>query len=153
MKAATLKLLAIAGIVIATVPEASYAQQVFDCDARAFATSIVEPWEENSRQFANGAVRVILTNTNLPENRGQYIVVVSPPYNAAGAPQCRVVGKSSIEGFTKTEFAELESSYDPAIGLVISVPVQRLDGDGELLNELLVFTLNQQSGQVAALLR
>ena len=52
------------------VASASSAQTAFPCDWQARADAIVEPWEENSKTFANGAVRVALLDTIEPAGMG-----------------------------------------------------------------------------------
>ena len=82
------------------------AQQARLCDWQASAQALVEPWNENTRVFANGNVRV------------------------AGL-----------------SFDALSSNYDPAIGLIFTLPVQvdAVDG-GASRAGLSRITFNQSTG-------
>ena len=52
-------------LVLASAAHAS-AQSVEDCDWRASAQALIEPWEDNTRTFANGDVRLAVTDTIEP---------------------------------------------------------------------------------------
>ncbi|WP_341368285.1 hypothetical protein [Yoonia sp. BS5-3] len=54
------------------------AQEAIPCDWQASAQHLVEPWEENSRTFANGDVRVAALDTIEPAAGFAYLMVLSP---------------------------------------------------------------------------
>ena len=57
------------------------AQQVRDCDWLASAWNLAEPWEENTRTFANGAVRLALLDAIEPGAVPFHLLVLSPPWD------------------------------------------------------------------------
>ncbi|GGE44011.1 hypothetical protein GCM10011360_34070 [Primorskyibacter flagellatus] len=124
------------------------AQQVEDCDWRASAGVIAEPWENNSRSFANGDVRLALLDAGEPAIGGYYILVLSPPRGELGDRQCRIVSYKSY-GFGRVTFKDLTADYDPAQGLRFRLPVRVVDEPtGAMLDRTLTFTLNQSSGEI-----
>lgn len=128
------------------------AQMAQPCDWIARADAIVEPWEDNTRTFANGDVRLALLDTIEPAAGAFHILILSPPYNELGDRQCMTLGMSSNIGFGGVDFAALDAGYDPATGLIFRFPVQIFDGDGAVPRGL-VFTLNQSTGAIGARLQ
>nr|WP_249200695.1 hypothetical protein [Thetidibacter halocola] len=129
------------------------AQEVQDCDDwAAGAQFLAEPWEENTRTFANGAVRVALIDTGEPAAGGYRILVLSPPYSQLGDRQCRMVGSGGM-GFAGVDFAALAARYDPTVGLILTLPATRFNGGtGDFEDGILRFTLNQATGAIGAML-
>ena len=103
------------------------AQSVGPCGWQTSAQALVEPWEQNSAQFANGEVRLAAIDTVEPAAAAAYLLVLSPPRNELGDRQCRLVGFSDQIGFAAIYFEELTSDYDPAIGLMFDLPVRIID--------------------------
>jgi hypothetical protein len=127
------------------------AQAVMPCDWQANAQALVEPWEETSRQFANGAVRVALLDTIEPAAGAFYLLVLSPPYDDVGGRQCKVIGAAPGIGFAGLDFGALASGYDPARGLTLQMPVTLfMPEDGTTRATLLNVTVNQSTGNVIA---
>ncbi len=127
------------------------AQEAFECDFPARADSLVEPWEENSRTFANGDVRLALLDTIEPAAGALHLLVLSPPYDEVGGRQCRTVSISEGIGFAGLDFATLEASYDPAVGLIFHVTASEYDPDtGGAYAKRLAITLNQSTGDIRA---
>lgn len=125
------------------------AQEVAECDWRSSAQAIVEPWEENTRLFANGAVRLALLDTVEPAAGAAHLLILSPPLNELGERQCRVVSFAEGVGYAAMYFSELEAGYDPAIGLIFTIPAQIYLPDSGFSNStLLTITLNQSSGVI-----
>ncbi len=121
------------------------AQSANPCDWQASAQAIVEPWEDNTRVYANGKVRIAAIDTIEPAAGAAYLLVLSPPYGETGERQCRVVGASAQIGFAGLDFDKLQAGYDAAVGLVFAVPVSILVDDA-FVKQVLVVTLNQSSG-------
>lgn len=121
------------------------ALSVEDCDWRTDMRFIAEPWEANTRTFANGAVRLVRIDTWEPAAMPFQIVVISPPYGELGWPQCRAIG-----AFAEIGFAALDAGYDPVAGLQFTVPVEEWVEDTVTRPRLLHFTLNQSTGAVTA---
>lgn len=126
------------------------AQQVTDCDWKARADAIAEPWDTNSRTFSNGAVRLALLDTIEPAAMPFHLLILSPPYDELGARQCVVVSHEGGMGFYDIDFAALDAAYDPAIGLIFDVPARIWISDGNILARRLHINLNQATGEVTA---
>jgi len=124
------------------------AQEAVPCDWPARADNIAEPWEENTRTFANGDVRLALLDTFEPAGAPFHILVMSPPYDELGLRQCRTVGLNGM-GFGGADFGSLEAGYDPAEGLVFTMAVKVYDG-ADFQPRTLRFTLNQATGAIGA---
>lgn len=123
------------------------AQSVGPCDWQSSAQALVEPWEETTRLFANGDVRLATLDTIEPAIGAAYLLVLSPPRDALGGRQCRVIGFTGQMGFAAIYFDQLTSRYDPAVGLMFSLPVQIVDAETSFSNSgLLLLTLNQSTG-------
>lgn len=130
------------------------AQSVETCEWQASAENLVEPWEENTLSFANGNVRLALLDTVEPAVGAFHILVLSPPFDELGGRQCRTIGMQPGIGFSGVNFQFLQSSYDPAVGLIFGVDVRRFDPDqGEFIPAYLRFTLNQSSGVIGVIVQ
>jgi len=108
------------------------AQVVVDCDAESWIASpanIFEPWEEHTRTFANGNIRIAHIDTGgEPVCCASHIMVLSPSGQGDDGPvyrQCRLISDRVGQGFFWAEIAAAQASYDPARGLLVSIPVQR----------------------------
>lgn len=136
---------------IASVASVTTAQEVSDCDWQARADALVEPWDEFSRTFANGDVRLALLDTVEPAAGAFHLLILSPPFDEIGARQCRTLGLGGGLGFSGVSFDALEASYDPAVGLIFDLPVAWFDPEtADFLSGIAVFTLNQATGQIDA---
>lgn len=130
------------------------AQTVEDCDWRASAEAIAEPWEFNTRSFANGAVRLALADTLEPAAGALHVVVLYPVAEEDGGYRtCKVVSYDSSMGFAGVLFEDMAASYDPALGLLWVMDVQVFDAvTAELEPRILGISLNQATGAVDAVL-
>lgn len=127
------------------------AQTVAECDWRSQARAIAEPWEAHTRTFANGDVRLALLDTVEPAAGALHMLILSPPYDELGTRQCRVISLQDSIGFAALAFDQLTASYDPAVGLIFTLPAGRYDPDtGGTIPAMLGFTLNQASGAIHA---
>ena len=127
------------------------AQEVGECDWRNTASSILEPWEEFTRTFANGAVRIAVIDMVEPGVAPLHLLVLSPPYDELNIRQCRIVTLEGTRGFADLDFAALDAAYDPAVGLIFTLPVRYFDIDlADIRETTLRFTLNQATGQMGA---
>ncbi len=135
------------------LPMASAAQEVVeDCsDWRSSARNIPEPWEQFTRTFANGAVRVTLFDTVEPAAGAFYLQVISPPYDELGSATCVLVTEAGGQGFGGLDFAALRAAYDPGVGLVFRLPVSRYrPDDGSFRPGTLGVSVNQSTGAIGA---
>lgn len=129
---------------------AAGAAEVVLCEGfRASAENIPEPWEANSRSFANGAVRLALIDTVEPAAGAFHLMILSPPYDELGGRQCRLVGAGAGMGFAGLSFEGLSAAYDPARGLTWTLPVRHFDPvTAGFRDGVLSVTLNQATGQI-----
>ena len=137
---------------LALVANGAAAQEVSDCDWRASAYALAEPWEANTRTFSNGKTRLALLDTVEPAAGAFHILILSPPYDELGERQCKVVSAQGSVGFYGIDFAGLQAQYDPAIGLGFAIPGQVYEPEsmsGSVPMYLLI-TLNQATGQIDA---
>ncbi len=130
---------------------AAAAQELRDCDWVASARNIAEPWGQNTREFANGAVRITKMDTIEPAAGSVFLTVLSPPYGELGDRQCKVIGWSHGVGFTELYFNDLLASYDPALGLIFQLPARIYDPEYAFSNSaILSFVVNQATGEINA---
>lgn len=127
------------------------AQEVRDCGEMANAANIPEPWEAHTKSFANNRVRISVLDTIEPAAAAFQLLVLSPPFDEVGGRQCKIIGSANGLGFAGLTLDGNESSYDPAKGLTIGLPVRLYDAaTGGFLDSRLLVTLNQGTGAVSA---
>lgn len=147
-KSAPTKALLATTIFAATISYAQ-AQSIEACDWVSSAANLIEPWEQNTRTFANGDVRIAALDTIEPGAAAFHLLVVSPPYDELGSRQCKIVGISSGIGFSGLDFGSLNARYDPAIGLTFTMDVQvSSPNSGSFDSRVVQFTLNQSTGDM-----
>ncbi len=127
------------------------AQTVSECDWRASAQALIEPWEENTRTFANGDVRLAVTDVIEPAAGAFHLVVLSPPFDELGGRQCRIVSANGSIGFAGLTLEAMTSAYDPATGLTLTMQAGAYDPDtGGTLPRTLMVAVNQATGEITA---
>jgi hypothetical protein len=138
-------------LVLLALASGTAAQTVSECDWRASARNLVEPWEETSRTFANGAVRLALLDSAEPASAAMHLLVISPPYGETGEAQCRVISFEQSLGFAALYLQNLSASYDASVGLTFALPgMIYLPENGFSNSVVLRFTLNQATGEINA---
>jgi len=145
------RLLALLAVLLAGAhPWAAAAQTMGDCDRfEANARNTFGPYEQTIREFANGAIRVIALDVGEPAAGGFHVLLTHPaPDDPYGL--CTLVSDETGLGFSGLDMAALTAVYDPARGLTISLPVQRLIGGETLVSATLNLTVNQATGRVTA---
>lgn len=126
-----------------------HAQVIEQCDWVSSARNIIEPWEQNTRLFANGNVRVSALDTVEPAAGAFHLLVLSPPYDEVGSRQCNIVSMATGIGFSGLNFESLKASYDPKVGLTFTIGVQvYLSDAASFANRVAQFTLNQATGEI-----
>lgn len=134
------------------------AQVITECDWVGAAANILEPWEANTRTFANGAIRVAVADTGgEPACCSSHLMILSPSSDGSEDPawrQCRVASASEGLGFYSVDVPGIVASYDPARGLLLSVPVGHWhDGmnaaEGPPIIERMEIRVNQSNGEVS----
>ncbi|MFD1883187.1 hypothetical protein [Paracoccus pacificus] len=131
---------------------AAAAAAVRDCGDGPRIDTQVEPWEQNTASYADGAIRVALIDTVEPAAAAVHLVVIAPPMDELGLPGCRLISQSEDgTGFFGLDFAGRRASYDPATGLELTFPIQTYVAEtGQGKPATLRVTINQQSGQITA---
>ncbi len=128
-------------------------QTVEECDWRASAQALVEPWDApyNSRTFANGDVRLAVTDVIEPAAGAFHLIILSPPYDELGGRQCRIVSADGTIGFSGLTLEAMIADYDPAVGLRFAMQSGAYDPKtGTTLPMTLRVTLNQATGAITA---
>lgn len=139
-------------------PALSSAQVVTKCDWIGTAANIPEPWDENTRTFANGNIRVALVDTGgEPVCCSAHLMVLSPSGSGADEPawrQCQLASARPSMGFFAVDIPGITATYDPARGLMLSVPVGHWHEGIEIgrppIWERMEVTINQATGVVSA---
>lgn len=128
------------------------AQVVALCnDGRSGAHALVEPWEANTRLFANGAVRLAITDITEPAAGSFFLMILSPPLDELGLRQCRLVGADDGVGFAGLTLEDVTADYDPATGLRFVLAATRYVPDtGGFTDATLTVALNQSTGAIVA---
>ncbi|MCB6177664.1 hypothetical protein LHP98_05920 [Rhodobacter sp. Har01] len=141
--------------VLALSAAAAQAVTVADCgDHRSDVRAIAEPWEANTRTFAKGDIRVVVIDTIEPGAGAFHLLVLHPPFDEMGGPQCHVVSVNDYFGFAGMDLGPAGAAYDPARGLTVTLPVSLWNEDGgDFADALLSVTINQASGAVTASVR
>ena len=120
------------------------------CEGPARVDAIIEPWEQHTRTFANGAIRIIGLDTAEPACCSYHLAIIAPAPQEENWPrQCLVLNDGGEwTGFQYLDVADVQSSYDPGKGLLLSVPVERYI-DGVQSTKLTVdIRINQATGDV-----
>ncbi|KAG1713708.1 GTP pyrophosphokinase rsh [Nymphon striatum] len=140
----------IAALLFATFFATPIAAQVAgDCGWQARADTIVEPWEDNTATFANGAVRVALLDVAEPAAAAFYLLILHPPVDELGVRTCTVVGLDEDLGYAAVFFEELQADYDAAVGLTLTVPAIIYLPEQSFQNSAaLTISVNQSTGDV-----
>ncbi|KPQ07962.1 MAG: hypothetical protein HLUCCA12_02515 [Rhodobacteraceae bacterium HLUCCA12] len=136
----------------AALPGRAAAQVIDRCGRMASPASIAEPWAQYSRRFANGAIRIALLDTGgEPVCCAVHLLILSPMPEGPGR-QCHVASDAPGTGFLDIDFDGIESSYDPARGLGLDVPVSRWDPGAETggvgVGDRMTIRINQATGAV-----
>ena len=140
---------AVLATLLAAAPAA--AQQVRPCDWRASVENIAEPWQDNTRVFANGAVRLAVLDTIEPAAGAFWLLILSPPYDTLGGRTCQMVGQAQGAGFAALSLGGMEAAYDPAMGLILGFPVRVYDqATAGFYDDWMTVIVNQASGRVVA---
>lgn len=135
---------------IACQAAAADAQVVSICDAALEMDKIAYPEDMNIRHYANGHVLVAVVDDGRPDAaRALSFLVVSPPLDAQGERQCRLVSATQMAGYAALVLDRAEATYSPAIGLTVSVPavvVPTAESLGDKID--LAVTINQATGMI-----
>ncbi|MCL4675225.1 MAG: hypothetical protein KJZ59_04180 [Pararhodobacter sp.] len=118
---------AICALAALAAPSLAVAQAITGCDWVGSPANIVEPWDVNTRSFANGAIRVAWLDTGgEPVCCSSHLLILSPSGDGSDGPayrQCLVASAQPGSGFHSVDVPGITASYDPARGLLLSVPI------------------------------
>lgn len=127
------------------------AQSISECNIRANASFLAEPWEDNTATFADGAVRLAVIDMKELAGAPAYLLILSPPLNEVGERQCRIVEAQPHFGFYSIDLAHIVEEYDPATGLTLRIPVtDYTDGPRNPPPFPLTVTIDQSTGEITA---
>lgn len=117
---------------------------ISDCEWQASARYLVEPWDEYSATFSNGATRIAIVETTEPATGSYGLLILSPPYSEMGERQCQ-----QIFGFSALSLEGMSSAYDPSIGLQLSLTgMVYLESEGEFASAQVDIVINQETGAI-----
>ena len=109
-----------------------FAQQVQDCAAAnaptypQLASAIAEPWEANTRRFADGQVRLAVMDSHQAGLAAYWLLVLfSPSEEEADQLSCALISNDEF-GFSGITLEGVEVQESP-LGPVISVPTRFLN--------------------------
>ena len=120
-----------AGILALACAAPSRAAILEDCNDYASAGLIVEPWEQNTRTFYNGQVRVAVVDTGgEPVCCSSYLVVIYPNVDdELGGRSCTMLSQGERSGWAGVDVKAIRTSYNATTGLSLAVPVSVLRDD------------------------
>ena len=116
-----------AGLICFAVPSVQ-AAVVVDCGIWGGSEFLIEPWSETSQTFSRGSIRVAAVDLGEPPCCSQHFIVLMPA-NMYGGRICALVAKTALipNGWTRVGIDEATAKRTGESGLLISVPVYRLD--------------------------
>lgn len=132
------------------LPLSAPAQTLTGCDRpEANAQFLKYPHDTATRSFAQGAISMIELDTyGEPTCCSAHLMIVlesaSEPF-----PICTMLSNSGPSGYLSTDLAGAEAVYDPARGLVVTLPVRTYGDTGGIPGQV-VITVNQATGAVTA---
>lgn len=140
-------------IVVLLLASTSHAQSLNECDWLASANNIWEPWEENTQTYANGVIRIAKIGTDDPACCTAHLLILSPDNSdpANWFRSCNILSGPSGLGFNDVILENITASYDPAKGLLLSVPVEFYDPENEYTNPDLFKTIDVRINQATGL--
>lgn len=125
-------------------------QTVNECDWVSSARNLVTPWENNMRDFANGAIRVALLDTYEPACCSYHLLVISP--HPEWGQACHVISKEAGQGWMSVRYKDIDASYDPASGLRVNIEVENYNPETGTADPALTrrygVRINQATGSV-----
>lgn len=131
------------GAMLSAVPLA--AAEYHTCDSLDANAGNVD-WHEPMRSFANGDIRLVKIDIEEPACCSVFLMVLYPapgqPYQA-----CTLIGERRGYGWGHLSLSGITSQYDPAIGLMLHVPVRAFDGE-RFHDDTVRLTINQAMGRV-----
>jgi len=136
-------------LTLAALP--AQAVTVTACDGLASVQAIAEPWEANTRVFANGDIRLVVLDTIEPAAAAFHLAILHPPRDELGSPMCSQISAYERTGFGGMDLGPATAAYDPARGLTVTLPVSLYDPEtADFVRGALSVTINQSTGLIQA---
>ena len=123
------------------------AAHIRDCDNLDANASNVD-WQEPTRTYANGAIRLIKIDIDEPDCCAGFLMVLYPQTGEV-FPRCNIIERERGFGWSDLRLNHASASYDPAIGLTVVLPVHVFENQTLTLDSLRV-TINQAHGRLSA---
>lgn len=136
------------------LPGGALGAEILDCGRWVGADTLLEPWEETSRTFSRGSVRLALVDLGEPDCCPQHLAILIPA-NMYGGRACFLLARGSLvpNGWVKVGLDEAEADRDAAPGLKVTVPVYGLHpltgGPDPENRRTLILRIQQAAGTVA----
>lgn len=141
-----LSFVTVAATLLLTAPAQAFV--VEPCGADFTPLTITEPWEESSRTFANGVIRIFEMFIDPNVASGAALGILHPAPSGEGYRTCTAIYAGvDTRYFGQAFVAEATAVYDASLGLIVSVPVSFVDADRVMLR----FAVNQATGVVSIL--
>ena len=129
----------------------AHAQTLNECNWLASASNIWEPWEDNTKTYANGAIRIAKVGVDEPTCCAANLLILSPgePDPTGWFRNCTILSGPNGFGFNDIDLGKITASYDAAKGLLLSVPVEFYDPENEYTDPNLFKIINVRINQAA----
>lgn len=141
-------------LIAALLPAQAIADvQANPCDWLRDMRNIVEPWEENTRTFYNGQVRVVNADSGEPACCSANLLLLVPdPEDEMEGDKCVAIGMGPGMGVTRLDYHKLTADYDPATGLTLRFPYAILNLETSRMGPTKNATvrINLKTGEVSA---
>ena len=112
-------------VVAALLPQTLLAQTLVECDDwRSHAANIAEPWEDNTRTYAEGAVRVTVMDAYEPAAGAFHLLILSPGADEFDFRQCKVMSFDGGTGFAGLNMEGTTAQQDAA-AVSLTMPATR----------------------------
>ena len=145
----------IAALICTLLPTGAWAEaRIAECEGWPLnVRNIVEPFDQSTRTFANGNIRILHIDTGgEPVCCSSHLVILAP--NPAEEEQfriCKLLTDGDVgNGFLDVNIKGIKSSYSPSKGLLLSVPVLRYNFEDGVNNHKATIDvrINQATGAI-----
>jgi hypothetical protein len=127
------------------------AQTMADCDDwRSSAAGIAEPWESNTKVFADGSMRLAIMDVGEPVMGSYRLLILTTTTEEPIERLCTVMSFDGDLGFAGLSFDGASDSTDPQTGLDIKIPAKRwIEATDTYMDAVLTVTVNAATGDVS----
>lgn len=128
------------------------AQAISACDDwRSSVLGIAEPWEANTKTYADGTVRMVIMDVGEPVAGSYRLLILTPPTDEnPDGRQCQVLSFDADLGFAGLSFDGVTDITDPT-GLTVIIPAKRWIAETDTYADAkLSVTVNSTDGAIAA---